>query len=113
MKVTMTSRHLNLNESLKEVIQNRIAKIENQFEILSRADVILTQEAHQFHVHLKVDGAKYHFHATAADYDLLRAVDTAIRRVRDQADKSHKKTTEYFKHHLSQQEVLEHLGAIP
>lgn len=111
MQIIMTARHFALNDNFKNAVRTRINKIENQFEILSRADVILTWEKSQFHVNLKIDGTKQHFHATAADYDLLRAVDQAVRHIRSQADKFYKKVSEHFKHHLSQREILERIEA--
>ena len=54
MQIIMTARHFTLNDNLKDAVRTRINKIENQFEILSRADVILTWEKSRFHVNLKV-----------------------------------------------------------
>ena len=50
MQIIMTARHFTLNDNLKDAVRTRINKIENQFEILSRADVILTWEKSRFHV---------------------------------------------------------------
>lgn len=110
MEITMSARYFDLNDELKDAIHSRLSRIENQFKYLSQAEIVLTQEAHyQFHVNLKVDGGKEHFHATALDYELLRGVDKAVRRIRDQADKVHKKRAEHFKHHLPQRKVIERL----
>lgn len=110
MRITITARYFDLNEDLKYAIRARLAKIESQFEGLSRANIVVTQEAHyQFHVNLKVDGHGQFFHATATDYQLPHAIDTAVRHIRAQASKFRQKTQERFKHRLSQKALIENL----
>ena len=108
MQVTMMVRYFDLNEDLRDGIHSRVETIENQFEDLSEAEIVVAREAYrQFHVSLKVSGPKEQFRATALDYELLRAVDKAVRRIQDRVDKARKRTTEKFGHHLPHQEVAE------
>jgi ribosomal subunit interface protein len=107
MQITITARDILLNDAAKEIIRIHLTRIENRFPTLSQAEIVLTQlPRNQFHANLRVDGAKHHYHAAATDYDLLRAVDIAIRHIRAQANKNHKKIREHFKHRLSPKEVI-------
>ena len=106
MQITLTARDIKLNEATKNTVHAHLEKIERRFPALSRADIVLTQiPQNQFHVNLKVDGAKQHYHTAATAHDLIRAVDIAARHIRAQADKTHKKVTERFKRRLPQKEV--------
>ncbi|HOD15990.1 MAG TPA: ribosome-associated translation inhibitor RaiA [Spirochaetota bacterium] len=84
MNITVTGRHLNVSDNLRDYAEKKITKLEKYFNQLIDAHVILTVEKldHISEVVMNGDGVQFHGREKAAD--LYSAIDLLIEKMEKQ-----------------------------
>lgn len=87
MRITVTGRHVNVSQEVKEYAEKKVSKLEKFYDRIQKVEVILDHEADQFTVDMivTVDGrdnfiAHERGHDTFAQIDLI--IDKLSRQLR-------------------------------
>lgn len=85
MNVTITGRHLNVSDSLREKITEKMEKLGRIFERVHDVRVVLTNDGVNYHVEADAGGARgQRFSAHAESEHLMAAITSASGRVEAQ-----------------------------
>jgi ribosomal subunit interface protein len=92
MDISMTARHFELNDSLREHVQNRLARLDRYNQRMSRLEVTLTEENRQKRVEAlaAVDG-DVDIHAEAVADDFRTAVNRVSEKLARQLKRRHER----------------------
>lgn len=87
MKVSITGRHIDVTDALRERIESGLDKLTTHFDGVSRADVVLRVERrrHIAEINLHVNGA--HIHGSEASADMYASMDAVLAKVDRQIQK--------------------------
>lgn len=101
MTVHIVARHVRLTKSLKDYIQERVDKVQNHFEHIVWAQVILTVEKKVNRAEVVVHAARQTLKSSAESSDLYAAVDSAVDKISSQV----KKYKEKMKDHRTDEDM--------
>ncbi|MFC1715213.1 ribosome hibernation-promoting factor, HPF/YfiA family [Candidatus Poribacteria bacterium] len=98
MKVTITGRHIKLNDDIRLHAEEKMHKVETHFDRIIEGHMILSAEKHRriAEVTLSVKGAV--FHAQDVTEDIYASIDGAMEKV-DTQIRRHKEKLNDRKHH--------------
>ena len=74
MKINLSGHHVEVNESIKEHIEEKFSKIANHFPTLIALDVILSKEHHKYQIELVTTYEGSRISATGQDEVMYPAI---------------------------------------
>ena len=97
MDITITGHHLEVTQSLKDYVQEKMQKLERHFDQVTSIDVILSVEKqrHKAEATIPVNGNK--IFANAEDQDMYAAIDALLDKLDRQIIKRKEKTTDHHR----------------
>ncbi len=85
MKITVNARHMEVTDSIRQYVQEKVAKLERFYGNLVSCEVILSMDAGKAVVEIVVNAARKHtFVATQRDDDLYASVDMCLDKITGQ-----------------------------
>jgi putative sigma-54 modulation protein len=91
MKITITTRRMEITEPLREYINNKVAKLAKFKENIQEAHAILSVEKYRQLAEIYISGNGFSLSSTAETHDMYASVDEAIEKLERQAKKLKKK----------------------
>jgi putative sigma-54 modulation protein len=90
MNITVTARHFDMSDALRERVERRFARLERFYQRVSRVEVTLTDEARQKRAEARaaIDG-DVDVHAEATAHDFRTAVDSVYDKLARQLKRRH------------------------
>ena len=95
MKVDITARHFSPSEKLKEMVYEKLKKIEKFNSNIMNCRVILTKESNLENVEIVINGIGYHFVANENSDNFEKSLIRAIDKITIQIKKQHEKMVNY------------------
>jgi putative sigma-54 modulation protein len=107
MQINLTGHHIDITDSLRNYVNEKMEKIERHFDKVSNSHVILTVENLRHKAEATVHMSGNDIFADAVEDDMYAAIDALV----DKLDRQVKKHKEKLKnhHHLKSSEVVEDL----
>ncbi|MBI2431301.1 MAG: ribosome-associated translation inhibitor RaiA [Candidatus Hydrogenedentes bacterium] len=87
MNITITGRHLEIKESLRERVQAEAEHFQEHVPDLLDLHIVLSVEKRNHLAEVTASGPGKHFHATASTADLYASVQEALSKVEKQVTK--------------------------
>ena len=81
MKINLSGHHVEVNDSIKEHIEEKFSKIANHFPTLISLDVIVSKEHHQYQVELTTNYEGGRISATCLDGVMYPAIANAAKKL--------------------------------
>ncbi len=99
MNIDVTGRHLDVTNSLKVYIHEKMTRLERHFDHVTKAHVILECEKlnHKVEASLVVPGAQQNLFANAVEEDMYSAIDHLIDKLDRQILKHKEKQSDHHK----------------
>jgi len=98
MKVTITGRHLKLNDDIKSYAERKLQKAETYFDGIIEAHMILFAEKHRRIAEVTFGAKGTTFHAQEETEDIYASIDGVMEKV-DRQIRRHKEKVRNRKHH--------------
>ena len=95
MKVDITARHFSPSDQLKEMVFEKLKKIEKFNSDIMNCRVVLTKEANFEDVEIVINGKGYHFVANKNSTTFEKSLISAIDKITIQVKKQHEKMLEH------------------
>ena len=95
MKIDITARHFSPSEQLKEMVYQKLKKIEKFNSGIMNCRVILTKEANFEDVDIVVNGKGHQFVANEKSDNFEKSLISAIDKITIQVKKQHDKLLDY------------------
>ena len=99
MQLNLTGHHVDITDSLRDYVNEKLAKLERHFENMTQVNVVLTVEKQQQRAEASVSVAKGHLFADATTENMYAAIDALIDKLDRQLIKHKEKITD---HHRSE-----------
>lgn len=109
MRITVTARHFELTDDIREYISKKLEKVETFYDRIREANAILTLEKHRYIVELDAFAKRTTLHAEVEMHDLQAAIDSALEKINKQSQKF-KERVKHKKKRPSMAEVAETLA---
>ena len=95
MQIDITGHHIDITDSLRDYVNQKMERVERHFDIVSQAHVILSVEKQRQKAEAKlmIKGSKVF--AEAVDEDMYAAIDKLIDKLDRQVKKHKEKTTDH------------------
>jgi putative sigma-54 modulation protein len=100
MEITITARHFDLTNAIREYIEVNAERLERYFEHILTVHFILSLENGLSNVELILHAPKHDFRADAEDKDMYAAIDIALEKMETQVKKLKEKWTNHQKRGL-------------
>ncbi|TYK65640.1 ribosome hibernation-promoting factor, HPF/YfiA family [Colwellia echini] len=81
MKINLSGHHVEVNDTIKEHIEEKFSKIASHFPTLITLDVILSKEHHKIKVELTTNYEGGHISATGSDEVMYPAIASAAKKL--------------------------------
>ena len=95
MKVDITARHFTPSNQLKEMVYEKLKKIEKFNRSIMNCRVILTKEVNFEDVEIVVNGKGHHFVANENSDNFEKSLISAVHKITIQVKKQHGKLVEH------------------
>ena len=95
MKVDITARHFSPSDQLKEMIYEKLKKIEKFNSDIMNCRVVLTKEANFKDVEIVVNGKGHHFVANENSENFEKSLISAVDKITTQVKKQHEKLVDH------------------
>ena len=92
MNIEITSRHFTASEKLKELVSEKVKKIEKFNNEIISCNVILTKENNSENVEIIVHAKGHDFISSQNEYIFERSLTNAVHKISNQIKKQHEKT---------------------
>jgi putative sigma-54 modulation protein len=109
MRITVTARHFELTDDIREYIAKKLEKVETFYDRIREANAILTLEKHRYIVELDAFAKRTTLHSEVEMHDLQAAIDSALEKINKQSQKF-KERVKHKKKRASMAEVAETLA---
>jgi len=109
MQIRITGRHFGLTEDIREVIQKRIEKLENFYNRILEAHIVLDLEDNRYLSEITLKTHRAQFHAEDEEYDLFASINATMDKVERQI-KRRKDKVKDSRHNVAHREVVWKLG---
>jgi putative sigma-54 modulation protein len=95
MQLTITGHHIDVTDSLREYVDNKLTKLERHFDQMTDIHCVLTVEKllHKAEATIQVAGGT--IHADAAEDDMYAAIDGLVDKLNRQVTKHKEKLTDH------------------
>ena len=87
MKVTITSRHLELDDDIRSYAEKKLRKAETYFDHIIEAHMILSAEKHRRIADVTLNAKHTTFHAAAETENIYASIDSVVEKVDIQVKK--------------------------
>ncbi|MGB5396643.1 MAG: ribosome-associated translation inhibitor RaiA [Gammaproteobacteria bacterium] len=107
MQINLTGHHIEITDSLRNYVNEKMEKLERHFDKVSNTHVILSLENVRHKAEATVHMSGNDIYADATETDMYAAIDALV----DKLDRQVKKYKEKIKnhHHLKSSEVVQDL----
>ena len=95
MEIDITARHFSPSERLKEMVYEKLKKIEKFNSDIMNCRVVLTKEANFKDVEIVVNGKGHHFVANENSENFEKSLISAVDKITIQVKKQHEKLVDY------------------
>ena len=95
MKVDITARHFSPSDKLKEMVYEKLKKIEKFNSDIMNCRVVLTKEANFKDVEIVVNGKGHHFVANENSENFEKSLISAVDKITIQVKKQHEKLIDH------------------
>ena len=95
MKVDITARHFSPSDQLKEMIYEKLKKIEKFNRSIMNCRVILTKEVNSEDVEIVINGKGHYFVANKNSDNFERSLVSAVDKITIQVKKQHEKLRDH------------------
>ena len=95
MKVDITARHFSPSDKLKEMVYEKLKKIEKFNSDIMNCRVVLTKEANFKDVEIVINGKGHHFVANENSENFEKSLISAIDKITIQVKKQHEKLIDH------------------
>ncbi len=102
MQITITARHFNLTNAIRDHINDSCGKLEKYFENIIHAHFVLSFENNQNKVELVIHAPKHNLKSETTEKDMYLAIDTVVDKVEHQIKKMKDKWTDHHKKSLKE-----------
>lgn len=87
MKVSISGRHMDVSDAMRQHVESGLDKIRSHFDKVTHADVVLTVEKHRHiaEINLHVNGA--YIHGKESSNDMFSAMDKVLTKIDKQVQK--------------------------
>lgn len=100
MQITITARHFDLTNAIKDHIEESSERLDRYFDHIMNVHFILVLENNQSHVEMVLHAPRNIFRTDALDKDMYLAIDSAIDKMEAQVKKLKDKWTDHHKRSL-------------
>ena len=97
MQVTITGHHLDITDSLREYVNNKMERLERHFDQVTNINVILTLEKMVQKAEATVPVNGQNIFANAEDQDMYAAIDALVDKLDRQIIKRKEKVTSHHR----------------
>ena len=97
MQITITARHFELTNAIRDFVEQSCEKLSRYFDHIISVDAILTLEKMRNHVEFNLHASKFNLHSEHEDMDLYVAVEAAVEKMERQLKKLKDKVTDHQK----------------
>jgi putative sigma-54 modulation protein len=87
MPVSITSRHVNIDENIEEYIRKKLPRFEKYTDKIQKLDIVLEKDGYNHKVEMRLKAGPTEVHANVKDPDLIRAIDMITDKVERQMEK--------------------------
>lgn len=91
MNLNIDGQHLEVTEPLKDYVTKRFSRVEDHFDNITKAHVVLSVEKLQQKAEIQLHVKGKELHASATDEDMYAAIDAMMDKVHKQAVKHKEK----------------------
>jgi len=106
MKVTVTGRHMELSDALRNYIENGLQKLEAHFDKLTDANVVLDVQKHRHMAEVTLNANGVRIHGREVSADMYASVDSVINKL----DKQVRKYRERINRHQPRASISQDYG---
>lgn len=97
MQITITARHFQLTNAIRDHIYDSVSKLEKYFDNIITAHFVLSFENNQNYVELVLHAPKHNLTSETTEKDMYLAIDLAVDKMEQQIKKMKDKWSDY--HH--------------
>lgn len=114
MEITVTFRHFDSNDSLKEYVEDKVSKLEKYINYVNEAHVVLSLEKRRHIAEVVVNANKTKITAKeVSEENMYAAIDLVMNKIERQAQKFKDKQTSYKDHYKrARHNILEYQEAL-
>lgn len=98
MQLNLTGHHLDITDSMRDYVNEKIQKLERHFDKVTNTHVILTTESQNFKAEATVNMSGNNIYAECIEEDMYAAIDGLIDKLDRQVKKHKEKITNHLHH---------------
>ncbi|HPR18207.1 MAG TPA: ribosome-associated translation inhibitor RaiA [Candidatus Cloacimonadota bacterium] len=95
MQITITARHFQLTNAIRDYVYDSVAKLEKYFDNIIVAHFILSFENNQNKVELVLHAPKHNLKSETIETDMYMSIDVAVEKMEQQIKKMKDRWTDY------------------
>ncbi len=85
MDVSISAKHMDLTESLKNYVEDRLTRVNKYTDFNLNADIYLGVEKHRKHIHATIKGNGFYLNSEAEDpANMYKAIDLCVDKLEKQ-----------------------------
>lgn len=85
MDVSISAKHMELTDSLKNYVEDRLTRVNKYTDFNLNADIFLGVEKHRNHIHATIKGNGFYLNSEAEDpVNMYRAIDQCVDKLEKQ-----------------------------
>jgi len=97
MQITITARHFDLTNAIRDHVESACEKLTRYFDHISTAHITLDLEDNRNKVEMSLHAGKFNLQSISEEMDMYTAIDSAIERMEAQIKKLKEKVTSHQK----------------
>jgi putative sigma-54 modulation protein len=95
MQLSITGHHIDVTDSLREYVENKLTKLERHFDHMTDIHCVLTVEKLEHKAEATINLAGSTIHADSVDSDMYAAIDSLLDKLSRQVTKHKEKLTDH------------------
>jgi putative sigma-54 modulation protein len=85
MEVSISAKHMDLTDSLKAYVEERLSRVNKYTDFNLNADIFLGVEKHRKHIHATIKGNGFYLNSEAEDpSNMYKAIDLCVEKLEKQ-----------------------------
>jgi len=97
MQLNLTGHHVDITQSLRDYVNEKLVKLERHFDHVTNVNVVLTVEKQQQRAEASVNVSKGQLFADASSQDMYAAIDALVDKLDRQILKHKEKLTDHHR----------------
>ena len=97
MQLNLTGHHVEITQSLRDYVNEKLVKLERHFDHVTNVNVVLTVEKQQQRAEASVNVSKGQLFADASNADMYAAIDALVDKLDRQILKHKEKLTDHHR----------------